>query len=80
MGRDRGDQARVELLELLDGEPMVVAGEPDEPEIARADDRDRRFIGRRRELLLVVEVDDAVGRLAGQGGPGHASVRRPCSG
>ena len=45
VGRDRGDESRVELLELLDRESVVVPGEPHQPEIARADDRDRRRIG-----------------------------------
>ena len=58
------------LLELLDGEAMVVAGEPDEPEVAGADDRDRGFVGRRRDVLLV-EVDDAVRRLVRERGPRH---------
>ena len=47
MGRDRGDEARMELLELLDRQAVIVAGEPDEPEIARPDDRDRRLRRRR---------------------------------
>ena len=59
----------MELLELLGRQPMVVPGELDETEVARPDDRDRRLVGRRRDLLLV-EVDDAVGRPARQRGPG----------
>ena len=47
MGGDRRDEARMELLELLDRQPMVVAGEPDEAEVAGADDRDRRRHRRR---------------------------------
>ena len=73
------EQPRVQLLELLDRQAMVVAGEPHQAEVARTDDDDRRLIGRRRDLLRV-EIDDAIRRLAGQGGPGDASVRRPCCG
>ena len=47
VGRDRGDESRMERLELLDRESVVVAGEPDEPEVARADDGDRRRHRRR---------------------------------
>ena len=66
-------------LHLLDRQPVVVAGEPDEAEVAGPDDHDRRLVGGRRHLLLV-EVDDAVGRLAGQRGAGDRWARRPCSG
>ena len=38
----------MQLLELLDRQPVVMAGEPDEPEVARADDGDRRRRRRRR--------------------------------
>ena len=69
----------MELLELLDRQPVVVPGEPHEPEVAGADDGDRRLVGRRRDLL-VVEVDDAVGRLARPARRGRRSARCPCSG
>src|SRR5215510_6176532 len=37
----------MELLELFHGEAVVVAGEPDEAEVAGADDGDRRFVRER---------------------------------
>ena len=41
-------QQRVPLSDLLGREAMVEPGEPHQPEVARADHRDRGFIGRRR--------------------------------
>src|SRR6185369_4340842 len=70
---DRGDEPRVELLELLDRQPVVVSGEPDEAEVAGADDGDGGRVGDRRLLFDIVEVDGAVGvGLARQGRPGDA--------
>ena len=69
MRRDRRDEARVELLELLDRQPVVVAGEPDEAEVARARrPRSTPASATGGSLLVGVEVDDAVGRLAREGG------------
>ena len=60
----------MELLQLLHGQPVVVPGEPDQPQVAGSDHGDRGLVGGRRDLL-VVEVDDAVVRLSGKGGPRH---------
>ena len=74
MGRDGRDETRMQLLELLDRETVVVPGEPDQPEVPGADDGDRRRVGEGQFLLVLfgvlVEVDDAIGRLARQRCPG----------
>src|SRR6185436_16758912 len=70
VGRHRRDKVRMEVLELLDREAMVVAGEPDKSKVPRADHGDRGLVCRWRNLLLV-EVDDAICRLVREGGPRH---------
>ncbi len=45
MRRDRRDETRVQLLELLHREAVIVSGEPDQAQVPRADHRDRRGIG-----------------------------------
>ena len=73
MRRELADQPGVALLQLLDREPVVVAGEVDEPEVARADDGDRRRVGGRRDRLLV-EVDDAIAGPAREGDAGDRAA------
>ena len=53
------DEARMQLLELIHGQTVIVAGEPDQSQVARADHGDRGLVGGVRDLL-VVEVDHAV--------------------
>ena len=70
MGRQGPDEVRVQRLELLERQPVVVAGEPHEPQVAGPHDGDRRLVGGRRDLFLV-EVDDAVRGLVRQRGAGN---------
>ena len=65
MGGECRDEPRVQLLELLDRQPVVVPREPDKAEVAGADHRDRRRVRGRRDLFRI-EVDDAVFRRAGE--------------
>ena len=69
MRGDRGHQPRVQFLELFDRQSLIVAGEPHEPQVAGAHDGDGRRVGD-GHLLLGVEVDHPVCRLALEGGTG----------